>query len=46
MQWIPIDYVRFYFNYGHLWFKDSPVPAGTDRNYQADALGVRAEFDF
>lgn len=44
--WIPMDYVRFIFNYGHLWIKDSPVPAGTDRNYQADALGVRAQFDF
>lgn len=44
--WIPIDYFRFIFNYGHLWIKDSPVPAGTDRNYQADALGLRAQLDF
>jgi phosphate-selective porin OprO/OprP len=44
--WIPMDYIRFILNYGHLWIKDSPVPAGTDRNYQADSLGVRAQFDF
>lgn len=44
--WIPMDYVRLIFNYGHLWIEDSPVAAGTDRNYQADALGVRAQLDF
>lgn len=44
--WVPVDYVRFVLNYGHLWIKDSPVPAGVDTNYQADALGIRAQVDF
>jgi phosphate-selective porin OprO/OprP len=44
--WIPMDYVRFILNYGHLWIKDSPVTADGDPNYQADSLGVRAQFDF
>ena len=46
LLWIPMDYVRFIANYGHLWIKDSPVPAAGDRNYEADALGIRAQFDF
>lgn len=44
--WAPVDHVRFIVNYGHLWIKDSPVPAGEDTNYQADAMGVRAQVDF
>lgn len=46
VQWIPIDYVRFILNYGHLWIKDSPLPANGDPNYQADSLGLRAQIDF
>jgi phosphate-selective porin OprO/OprP len=46
MLWIPTDYVRFILNYGHLWINDSAIPAGTDRNYQADSMGLRAQFDF
>lgn len=46
LVWIPTDYVRFILNYGHLWIKDSPVPAGADTNYQADAMGIRAQVDF
>jgi len=44
--WIPIEYVRFLVNYGHLWIDDAAVPAGVDPDYQADAFGVRAQFDF
>jgi len=44
--WIPTDYVRFLFNYGHLWVGDAAVPAGTDTDYQVDTMGVRAQFDF
>jgi phosphate-selective porin OprO and OprP len=44
--WIPTDYVRFILNYGHLWIKDSPVPAGTDANYEVDSMGIRAQVDF
>lgn len=44
--WIPTDYVRFILNYGHLWFSDAPTPPGGEPNYQADTVGVRAQFDF
>lgn len=44
--WVPTDYVRFVLNYGHLWIKDSPVPAGADTNYQADSMAIRAQLDF
>ncbi len=44
--WMPMDYVRFILNYGHLWIKDAAVPAGTDQNYTVDVLGMRAQFDF
>lgn len=44
--WIPTDYVRFIVNYGHLWLNRSPIAAGTDRDYSADTLGMRAQFDF
>jgi len=46
LLWVPVDYVRFLFNYGHLWLKDATVSAGGDRNYGADAFGARAQFDF
>ena len=44
--WIPTDYVRFMLNYGHIWIDDAAVPAGTTRDYTADAFGLRAQFDF
>jgi phosphate-selective porin OprO and OprP len=44
--WIPVDYVRFLVNYGHLWIKDAAVAAGGDRNYSADVVGMRAQIDF
>ena len=46
MLWIPTDYVRFLVNYGHLWIDDAAVLAGTDPDYQVDAFGMRAQFDF
>jgi phosphate-selective porin OprO and OprP len=46
LVWIPTDYVRFLVNYGHLWLSDAAVPAGVDRDYQADSVGVRAQIDF
>ena len=46
LLWIPTNYVRFIFNYGHLWLNDAAVPAGTLRRYQADSMGMRAQFDF
>jgi phosphate-selective porin OprO/OprP len=44
--WIPTDYVRFLLDYSHLWIKDAAVPAAGDRDYSADVLGMRAQFDF
>ncbi len=44
--WMPIDYVRFIVNYGHIWIDDAAVPAGANRNYTANALGMRAQIDF
>lgn len=44
--WIPVDYVRFLLNYGHLWVSDARIPAGADSSYQADTVGLRAQFDF
>ena len=46
LLWIPTDYVRFILTYGHIWIDDAAVAAGTDRDYSADAMGVRAQFDF
>ena len=46
LTWIPTDYVRFLADYGHIWIDDAAVAAGADRNYSADAVGVRAQIDF
>jgi len=46
LLWVPVDYVRFLVNYGHIWLKDATVAAGGDRNYTADSIGARAQFDF
>ncbi len=44
--WIPVDYVRFVLNYGHLWINNAAVTAGSSGDYSANALGLRAQFDF
>ncbi len=44
--WMPTDYVRFIANYGHIWLNNAAVSAGTVRNYSADSIGMRAQFDF
>jgi phosphate-selective porin OprO and OprP len=46
LLWMPTDYVRFILNYGHLWINDAAVPTGIDTDYTANALGLRAQFDF
>ncbi len=46
LLWMPTDYVRFILNYGHLWLDQAAVAAGATRKYQADTLGMRAQFDF
>ncbi len=44
--WMLTDRVRFLLNYGHLWIDGAAVPAGADRDYQVDTLGLRAQVDF
>lgn len=46
LLWIPMDYVRFIANYGHIWLSGAPVTAAGDPNYSADAFGMRAQLDF
>lgn len=46
LVWVPTDYVRFWLNYGHLWLTDAAVAAVADRDYTADVIGMRAQFDF
>jgi phosphate-selective porin OprO/OprP len=44
--WVPIEYVRFIANYGHLDLTDSPILAGVRNDYNVDSFGVRAQVDF
>jgi phosphate-selective porin OprO and OprP len=44
--WIPMDYIRFIVNYGHVELRDAAIAAGTDRNYGVDSFGVRGQLDF
>ena len=47
LTWIPMDYVRFLLNYGHLIYDDAAIPAaGGDRDYSVDVIGARAQVDF
>ncbi|GAA0278106.1 porin [Alteraurantiacibacter aestuarii] len=45
--WVPTDYTRLSFNYGHLEYDDAVIalPSGS-RSYSADVAGVRAQVDF
>jgi phosphate-selective porin OprO/OprP len=44
--WTLTSSFRVQANYGHLWVSDAAIPAGTDSDYQADVIGLRAQFDF
>jgi phosphate-selective porin OprO and OprP len=44
--WVPMEYVRFIANYGHLELTGAAIAAGTVRNYGVDSFGVRAQLDF
>ena len=47
LTWIPMDYVRFLLNYGHLIYDEAALPAtGDDRDYSVDVIGARAQVDF
>ncbi len=49
MIWVPMDYVRFIANYGHIVLHNAAV-VGTGTaatgNYDADSFGLRAQVDF
>ena len=45
--WAPISYVRITANYGRLMFDDAAIGAANgDRDYSADAFGLRTQLDF
>jgi phosphate-selective porin OprO and OprP len=44
--WIPIDYVRFIANYGHLELTDAAVLASGRNDFDAEIIGLRAQIDF
>ena len=47
LVWAPISYVRLIANYGRLMFDDAAIGTPTgDRNYSADAFGLRTQIDF
>ena len=46
MLWMPIDYVRFIANYGHVKLTDAAITASGSNDYNADVIGVRAQIDF
>ncbi|MBO9499416.1 MAG: porin [Novosphingobium sp.] len=46
LSWTPTAHTRVNFNYARLQFRDAAVSAGGDRSYGADAIGMRAQFDF
>jgi len=46
LSWMPTERTRLILNYARLQFKDSAISVGGDRSYGADAIGMRAQFDF
>jgi phosphate-selective porin OprO and OprP len=44
--WVPVEYVRFIANYGHLELRDAAVLASGLSDYGADSFGLRAQVDF
>ena len=47
LVWAPISYVRLTANYGRLMFDDAAIGTSTgDRDYSADAFGLRTQIDF
>lgn len=45
--WVPTDYTRVIFNYGHLDYSNAFIPlTGGSRDYGVDAFGIRGQIDF
>ena len=46
-MWAPIPYLRLTANYGRLMYDDAAIGSTSgDRNYSADAFGLRTQIDF
>jgi phosphate-selective porin OprO/OprP len=47
LVWVPTDYTRVVLNYGHLDYNDAAIAlTGGARDYSADAVALRGQFDF
>lgn len=47
LVWMPTAYTKLMANYGHMMLDDAAIAAADgDRDYTADAFGVRAQIDF
>jgi phosphate-selective porin OprO/OprP len=46
LSWIPTERTRLILNYARLHYQDAAISAGGDRSYGANAVGMRAQFDF
>ncbi|MEK6540859.1 MAG: porin [Pseudomonadota bacterium] len=46
LTWIATPYVRVIASYGHISLSDARIAAGSERDYSADAVALRAQVDF
>jgi len=46
LSWTPTERTRLILNYARLQFDDAAISALGDRSYGANAIGMRAQFDF
>ena len=47
LVWVPTDYTRVILNYDHVDYGDAVIALpGGDRNWSADAIGLRGQLDF
>jgi phosphate-selective porin OprO/OprP len=46
LVWVPIEHVKFLANYLRINVSDTPVLAGARSDYDADVIGLRAQYDF
>ncbi|WP_250890441.1 OprO/OprP family phosphate-selective porin [Sphingobium nicotianae] len=46
LVWVPIEHVKFLADYLHLNMYDTPILAGGRSDYDADVVGLRAQYDF
>ena len=46
LVWVPIDYLKFMLNYGHLEYDQARTTSDGESSYSADVVGARAQLDF